>query len=273
MASTCLDPDLSTVGAAMPARGAPGTDYLLQTSGLTRNFSGFTAVDHVDLRIRRGSIHAVIGPNGAGKTTLFNLLTRFLDPSSGTITYDGEDVTRVPAAALARRGVVRSFQISATFAGLTVLDNVRIALQRKLGISFQFWRSDRALRVLDAEAMELLAAVGLAGFAQARAADLPYGRKRALEIATTLATDPRLLLLDEPTAGMGHEDIGPVVDLIRKVADGRTVVLVEHNLSVVSDLCDCITVMQRGAILAEGPYEVVSRNPDVLEAYMGVAHE
>lgn len=252
---------------------ATSADYVLETHDLSRSFSGFRAVDDVNLRIRRGSIHAVIGPNGAGKTTLFNLLTRFLEPSNGTITFNGDNVTKTAPAALARRGMARSFQISATFAGLTVLDNVCIALQRKLGTSFHFWRSDRSLHVLHGEAMELLEAVDLAGFASARAADLPYGRKRALEIATTLATDPELLLLDEPTAGMGHEDIEPVVALIRRVAAGRTIVLVEHNLSVVADLCDRITVMQRGSILTEGPYEVVSKEPEVLEAYMGVAHE
>jgi branched-chain amino acid transport system ATP-binding protein len=247
------------------------SDFILQTQDLSRSFSGFIAVDRVNLKVRRNSIHAVIGPNGAGKTTLFNLLTRFLEPTSGSITFDGHDVSRLPAAALARRGMVRSFQISATFGALTVLENVCIALQRKLGTSFHFWRPDSSLRVLHGEAMELLASVDLAGFASRRAADLPYGRKRALELATTLALDPKLLLLDEPTAGMGREDIEPVVALIRRVAAGRTIVLVEHNLGVVSDLCDRITVMQRGSILAEGSYEAVSRLPEVLEAYMGVS--
>jgi branched-chain amino acid transport system ATP-binding protein len=250
---------------------SPASDYVLQTQDLSRSFSGFTAVDRVSLKVRRNSIHAVIGPNGAGKTTLFNLLTRFLDPTGGTISFDGQDVSRLPAAALARKGMVRSFQISATFGALSVLDNVCVALQRKLGTSFHFWRPDSSLRVLHAEAMELLDSVDLAGFASRRAADLPYGRKRALELATTLALNPKLLLLDEPTAGMGHEDIEPVVALIRRVAAGRTIVLVEHNLGVVSDLCDHITVMQRGSILAEGPYETVSQLPQVLEAYMGVA--
>ena len=249
------------------------SDYVLETRGLSKHFSGFTAVDGVDLRVRRGAIHAVIGPNGAGKTTLFNLLTKFLVPSAGTIIFNGRDVTRTPSAELARRGMVRSFQISATFAGLTVLDNVCVALQRKLGTSFHFWRSDKSLRVLHDEAMQLLEAVDLGGFASAKATDLPYGRKRALEIATTLAMEPELMLLDEPTAGMGHEDIGLVVALIRKISAKRTIVMVEHNLSVVADLSDCITVMQRGAVLTEGPYEVVSSNPEVLEAYMGVEND
>jgi branched-chain amino acid transport system ATP-binding protein len=248
-------------------------DYVLETHGLTRRFSGFTAVDNVDLRVRRGSIHAVIGPNGAGKTTLFNLLTKFLEPSSGRILFNGKDVTRTQPAELARSGMIRSFQISATFPRLTAAENVRVALQRKLGTTFHFWLPARTLGVLKDEAMRLLDAVGLGAFADTVAVDLPYGRKRALEIATTLAMDPALMLLDEPTAGMGHEDIHLVVELIRKVAVNRTIVMVEHNLGVVADLSDTITVMQRGAILTEGAYEIVSKDPRVLEAYMGVAHE
>jgi branched-chain amino acid transport system ATP-binding protein len=222
--------------------------------------------------VRYGSIHALIGPNGAGKTTVFNLLTKFLEPSGGQILYDGRDITRAKPADLAREGMVRSFQISATFPHLTVLENVRIALQRRLGTSFHFWRSEGSLDVLNERAEELIEAVGLAGFGHSTAAELPYGRKRALEIATTLALDPKLLLLDEPTAGMGHEDVGRVADLIGKVARDRTVLMVEHNLSVVADLCDVITVLQRGRILAEGSYDEVSGNPEVREAYMGTGH-
>ena len=247
-------------------------EYIIETKNLSKEFKGFLAVSEVDLRVRRGSIHALIGPNGAGKTTVFNLLTKFLEPTRGRILYDGRDITRAKPAALAREGMVRSFQISATFPHLTVLENVRIALQRRLGTSFHFWRSEASLDLLNARAEELIEAVGLAGFAGSTAAELPYGRKRALEIATTLALEPKLMLLDEPTAGMGHEDVGRVAALIRQVARERTVLMVEHNLSVVADLSDVITVLQRGRILAEGSYDEVSNNPEVREAYMGTGH-
>ncbi|HMV16932.1 MAG TPA: ABC transporter ATP-binding protein [Zoogloea sp.] len=245
------------------------SDYILETAGLTKEFKGFTAVSNVDLKVRRGHIHALIGPNGAGKTTVFNLLTKFLPPTRGTIHFDGRDITREAPAVTARRGLVRSFQISATFPHLTVMENVRIGLQRKLGTEFHFWRSEKSLDVLNDRAMELLEAVDLTRFADTVTAEMPYGRKRALEIATTLALEPAMMLLDEPTQGMGHEDIGRIVELIRKVSVDRTILMVEHNLSVVSHLCDRITVLQRGSILAEGPYEDVSKNPQVLEAYVG----
>jgi branched-chain amino acid transport system ATP-binding protein len=243
---------------------------ILETRGLRKEFQGFVAVDGIDLRVRRGTIHALIGPNGAGKTTVFNLLTRFLPATSGTIVYKGQDVTRLRPAEVARQGLVRSFQISAVFPHLTVLENVRVALQRRLGTSFHFWRSQRSLEVLDARAMELLESVDLAGQARATTVELSYGRKRALELATTLALEPELMLLDEPTQGMGREDVGRVVALIRKLSAGRTVLMVEHNLSVVADLSDTITVLARGSVLAEGGYAEVSRDPAVLEAYIGV---
>ncbi len=244
-------------------------DTILETRGLTKEFKGFVAVDNVNLRVRRGAIHALIGPNGAGKTTTFNLLTKFLVPTAGTILFDGEDITRERPADVARRGVIRSFQISAVFPNLTVLENVRIALQRALGTSFHFWKRERTLDVLNERAMALLERVHLAKFARLHAGELAYGRKRTLEITTTLAMEPALMLLDEPTAGMGHEDVDRVKELIREVALGRTVLMVEHNMSVVSGICDTITVMARGAVLAEGPYAEVSRNPQVVEAYMG----
>lgn len=245
---------------------------VLKTEGLTKSFFGFVAVQDVTFSVQRGHIHAVIGPNGAGKTTFFNLLTKFLPPTSGRIYYNGDDITGLKPAQIARRGIVRSFQISATFPHLTVLENVRIALQRKLGTSFHFWRSEDALRVLDDRARELLAQVGLEAFADLEAVELPYGRKRALEIATTIALDPELILLDEPTQGMGHEDIDRVKALIKRVAIGRTVLMVEHNMSVVSDISDRITVLQRGQILAEGPYADVSKDPRVIAAYLGNVH-
>jgi branched-chain amino acid transport system ATP-binding protein len=245
------------------------TDYILETRELTKQFRGFTAVDKVSINVRRGSIHALIGPNGAGKTTFFNLLTKFLPPTSGSIVYNGHDITREKPAQTARRGVIRSFQISAVFPHLTVMENVRVALQRKLGTSFHFWKSESTLNHLNDRAMELLNEVDLAGFANTETVELPYGRKRALEIATTLALDPELMLLDEPTQGMGHEDVSRVVELIRKVAKNRTVLMVEHNMSVIANLSDQITVLARGTVLAEGPYDEVSKNPLVLEAYVG----
>ena len=245
------------------------TDCILQTEQLTKEFKGFVAVHQVDLKVRRGSIHALIGPNGAGKTTCFNLLTKFIQPTSGRIRFNGRDITRLAPAQIARLGVIRSFQISAVFAHLSVLENVRVALQRKEGSSFHFWRSERSLERLNARALELLAAVDLESYADTLTVELSYGRKRALEIATTLAMDPELMLLDEPTQGMGLEDVDRIRQLIKKVAANRTVLMVEHNMGVVSSIADTITVLQRGSILAEGPYAEVSRNPAVVEAYMG----
>jgi branched-chain amino acid transport system ATP-binding protein len=246
-------------------------DVILETHGLTKEFKGFVAVSDVALRVRRGQIHALIGPNGAGKTTFFNLLTKFLIPTSGRILYKGEDVTLENPAAVARRGIVRSFQVSAVFPHLTVLENVRVGLQRTLGTSFHFWRPEASLAVLDARAMELLDSVGLGPFAHMIAVELPYGRKRALEIATTLAMNPELMLLDEPTQGMGHEDVARVTALIKMAAANRTVMMVEHNMNVVATIADTITVLQRGQIIASGSYAEVSRNPLVVEAYMGSA--
>ncbi len=256
---------------AQVLRKAMTEDVLLETRGLTKEFKGFVAVDDVDLRVRRGEIHALIGPNGAGKTTVFNLLTKFLTPTRGQIRYKGQDITDVQPAQIARRGVVRSFQISAVFPHLSVLENVRIALQRPLGTSFHFWRPERTLKILDERAMELLSRVGLADVAGEVTVELPYGRKRALEIATTLALDPELMLLDEPTQGMGHEDVERTMQLIREVSAGRTILMVEHNMKVVAGVCDTITVLSRGSVLAEGSYAEVSGNPDVIEAYMGHA--
>ena len=247
-------------------------DVILETRGLTKEFKGFVAVKGVSLKVRRGSIHALIGPNGAGKTTCFNLLTHFLEPTSGRIFYKGRDITGSPPARIARMGLVRSFQISAVFPHLTVLENVRVALQGKRAHSFDFWRSARVLDELNAGARELLAAVGLSDLEATVAVELPYGRKRALEIATTLALDPEMMLLDEPTAGMVHSDVERIAALVKRVSAKRTVLMVEHNLSVVSTLSDRITVLQRGEILAEGDYATVSKNPQVVEAYLGAGH-
>jgi branched-chain amino acid transport system ATP-binding protein len=248
-------------------------DVILATEGLTKDFSGFVAVDDVSIQVRRGTIHALIGPNGAGKTTCFNLLTKFLAPTAGRITYNGQDITAKKPSEIAGLGIARSFQISAVFPNLTSRENVRVALQRSRGESFDFWRPLAILSRYDDRAMELLEAVGLAEFAEVPAVELSYGRKRALEIATTLALDPEMMLLDEPTAGMAHEDIERISALIRRVAENRTVLMVEHNLSVVASLSNIITVLARGRVLAEGDYETVSGDSRVIEAYIGVGHD
>jgi branched-chain amino acid transport system ATP-binding protein len=246
-------------------------DFILKTNELVKEFKGFVAVSGVNLNVKRGQIHALIGPNGAGKTTVFNLLTKFHIPTSGQILFNGKDITQSKPAQIARQGIVRSFQISATFPNLTVMENVRIALQRATGTSMHFWRSERILNRLNDKAMSLLEEVDLASMANLTAVELPYGRKRALEIATTLAMNPELMLLDEPTQGMGHEDVDRVTQLIKKVSANRTILMVEHNMNVVASIADTISVLQRGQIIAEGPYETVSKNPQVLEAYMGTA--
>ena len=245
---------------------------ILVTTGLSKSFGDFRAVSDVALRVKRGTIHALIGPNGAGKTTCFNMLTKFIAPTSGRIAFNGRDITLMRPADVARLGLVRSFQISAVFPHLSALENVRIALQRKRGDSFDFWRSKSALDSFNARALELLDSVGLAPFAHGKAGEISYGRKRALELATTLAVEPELMLLDEPMAGMGHEDIERIAGLIKRVAAKRTILMVEHNLQVVANLSDRITVLTRGRVLAEGDYRTVSENAEVREAYMGAGH-
>ena len=244
-------------------------DIILETTNLTKEFKGFVAVNDVSLSVQRGQIHALIGPNGAGKTTCFNLLTKFLPPTRGKIQFNGVDITGDRPAQIARRGIIRSFQISAVFPHLTVLENVRIGLQRQTGTSFHFWKSDTHLNQLNDRAQALLEQVDLGEFANEITGSLPYGRKRALEIATTLAMEPELMLLDEPTQGMGHEDVDRVTQLIKRVSIGRTILMVEHNMNVVSSIADTITVLARGAVLAEGNYAHVSKDPLVMEAYMG----
>lgn len=247
-------------------------DIILSANGLTKEFKGFVAVDGVDLKVRRGTIHALIGPNGAGKTTCFNLLTKFLSPTRGSIVYKGQDITNRKPADIARLGLIRSFQISAVFPHMSVLENVRIALQRQRRDSFNFWKSERALDELNGRARELVEAVGLSEFVDSVAGELSYGRKRALEIATTLALDPEMMLMDEPMAGMAADDVDRITQLIRRVSRDRTVLMVEHNLSVVSTLSDFITVLARGKVLAEGDYGTVSKDPRVLDAYIGAGH-
>ena len=242
---------------------------ILQTEGLTKEFMGFVAVNDVGLTVKRGTIHALIGPNGAGKTTCFNLLTKFHKPTSGRIVFKGADITDKTPSQIALIGMVRSFQISSVFPHLTVLENVRVGLQQRLGISMHFWKSEKTLDRLNDEAMHCLGQVGLAEFADRTAVSLPYGRKRALEIATTLGMNPELMLLDEPTQGMGHEDVDRVTQLIKKVSAGRTVLMVEHNMKVVASIADTITVLQRGSVIASGTYAEVSADPQVMDAYLG----
>jgi branched-chain amino acid transport system ATP-binding protein len=247
------------------------SEYVIETQKLTKEFLGFVAVNDVNLKVKRHTIHAIIGPNGAGKSTCFNLITKFLTPTKGKILFNGIDITNQTPSQIAREGIVRSFQISAVFPHMSVLENVRIGLQRQLGSSFHFWKSDQTLGVLNERALEALDQVGLADYADETAVNLPYGRKRALEIATTVAMNPEVMLLDEPTQGMGHEDVQLVAELIRKVSIGRTIIMVEHNMKVVSNIADTISVLQRGELIAEGNYETVSNNPQVMEAYMGSA--
>jgi branched-chain amino acid transport system ATP-binding protein len=249
------------------------SECILEARNLTKEFRGFVAVSEVNLRVKRGTVHALIGPNGAGKTTCFNLLTKFLDPSHGCILYNGKDITKLAPADVARLGLVRSFQISAIFPHLTALENVRIALQRQHGSSFDFWRSKSILYRFNGQARELLDDVGLSDAASTPAGQLPYGRKRALEIATTLALDPEMMLLDEPMAGMGHEDIDKIAALIKRISQRYTILMVEHNLKVVADLSDTITVLSRGRVLAEGDYVTLSKDERVKEAYLGSDHE
>jgi len=247
--------------------------YVLETRNLVKEFKGFVAVDDVNLKIQKGHIHALIGPNGAGKTTVFNLLTKFLKPTRGHILFKGQDITSMKSAAIARLGIVRSFQISAVFPHMTALENIRVALQTRENTSYSFWKSGASLNRLNQRCMELLDTVGLAEYANTTTVELAYGRKRALELATTLAMEPELLLLDEPTQGMGREDVDSVVELVRRAAEGRTVLMVEHNLGVVSKLCDRITVLAQGSVLTEGDYNAVSADPKVREVYMGTAKD
>ncbi|MFI5912733.1 ABC transporter ATP-binding protein [Dactylosporangium sp. NPDC051541] len=243
----------------------------LVARGLTRDFRGFRAVDGVDLDVAVGSVHALVGPNGAGKTTLFNLLTGFLAPTAGRIELGGHDITGLAPERVARLGLARSFQIASLFPQQTVRGHVELALQSGTGLGWAFWRSERPLRRFRARAEELLERVGLAAAADDTAGSLAYGRKRALELALALALDPKVLLLDEPTAGMGAEDVDRTIELIAAVRDGRTVVLVEHNMTVVGRLADRVTVLQAGRVLAEGPYERVRADERVIEAYLGGA--
>ena len=260
--------DTPTISAALEELN-PMTEWVLETTNLSKEFKGFLAVSEVDIQVRKGDIHALIGPNGAGKTTVFNLLTKFITPTSGRILYKGEDITNEKPADIALRGIIRSFQISAVFPNLTPFENVRVALQRRLGISYHFWKPKSSLDVLTVKVMELLTAVGLHELAHRPTIELAYGQKRALEIATTLALEPEMLLLDEPTQGMGAEDVERITELVRRVAADRTILMVEHNLKVVAKLADRITVLNRGVVLAEGDYDEISQNSEVMEAYMG----
>jgi branched-chain amino acid transport system ATP-binding protein len=245
---------------------------VMRTEGLTKEFRGFRAVDDVDLTVAEGSVHALVGPNGAGKTTLFNLLTGFLKPTGGRIMLREEELTGRRPEQVARLGVARSFQITSLFAQLTPREHVELALQSRTTLGWRFWRSDRQLDRFNDQALELLDDVGLGAHHDVPVGTLPYGRKRALELALGLALDPAVLLLDEPTAGMGTEDVDRTVELIRRIRAGRTVVMVEHNMSVVSRLADHVTVLQSGRVLVEGPYAEIRKDPRVVSAYLGDGH-
>ncbi len=246
-------------------------ETLLQTRSLTKEFRGFRAVSDVDLVVQTGTVHALVGPNGAGKTTLFNLLTGFLTPTSGTIEYDGQDITGKRPEDIAHLGIARSFQITSLFDGLTLREHLELALASRTGLGMRFWQSVTRFGRFDDRATALLDQVGLADLSGLPAGSLAYGQKRALELALALALDPKLLLLDEPTAGMGVEDVDRTIALVKQVAEGRTVVLVDHNMHVVGSLAHTVTVLQSGQVLAEGPYEQVRQDDRVIEAYLGTA--
>jgi branched-chain amino acid transport system ATP-binding protein len=246
---------------------------LLETRALTKEFRGFRAVSDVDLSVARGTVHALVGPNGAGKTTLFNLLTGFLSPTSGTVLFDGQDITGRAPEQIAPLGVARSFQITSLFEAMSLREHLELALASPTGMGKQWWRSVTRMSRFRDRAMDLLDQVGLAGRADAPASSLAYGQKRALELAIAMALDPKLLLLDEPTAGMGIEDVDRTIALVKQLAVGRTVVLVDHNMHVVGSLADTVTVLQSGQVLAEGPYEQVRADERVITAYLGAVHE
>ncbi len=245
---------------------------LLETRALTKEFRGFRAVSDVDLVVGAGTMHALVGPNGAGKTTLFNLLTGFLTPTSGSIVFDGQDITGKQPEQIVPLGIARSFQITSLFDQLTLSEHLELALASPTGMGMQFWRSVKRLATFRDRSMELLEQVGLADRSGQPAGSLAYGQKRALELALALALDPKLLLLDEPTAGMGIEDVDQTIALVKQISTGRTVVFVDHNMHVVGSLADTVTVLQSGEVLAEGPYEQVRGDERVITAYLGSAH-
>lgn len=242
---------------------------ILEAVGLSKSFGEFKAVADVSLQVLPGTVHALIGPNGAGKTTLFNLLTKVHEPSAGKIIFRGSDITALASHEIARLGMVRSFQISSIFPELTAGENLCVALQWPLGLGRNFWTSDQVLDRFKDRSNELLKEVGLEGLYARPAGLLPYGERRALEIATTLALNPPMLLLDEPMAGLSRDGIELISELIRRIAVDRTILMVEHNLAVVERLCDTISVLQRGEVLVEGDYETVANDPRVIEAYIG----
>ena len=248
------------------------TGYLLTAKSLTKEFRGFTAVHDVNLSIRQGTVHALVGPNGAGKTTLFNLLTGFLKPTSGTITFDGQDITGLDPEKIAHLGIARSFQITSLFDNLTALEHLELALCSPTGLGFKFWRSERTLDQFRGRALELLDQVGMADRADDQVGQFAYGQKRAVELALALALEPKLLLLDEPTAGMSLEDVDRTIELVLSISAGRTVVFVDHNMHVVGSLANRVTVLQQGEILVEGTYDEVRKDEKVIAAYLGQAH-
>lgn len=246
---------------------------ILEVQDVSKRFGNFFAVRHANLSLLESSVHGLIGPNGAGKSTLFNICTGFLKPTEGSVRLRGQTVADKGPAWIARNGVGRSFQISAVFDGLSVIDNILVALQRRARLSFAFWKGEKSVSALRERACNLLEQVHLSDtWWDKHTASLPYGRRRMLELATTIATDPSILLLDEPLAGLGQEDVPVIIDLVRELAVGRSVLIVEHNLSAVSQLCDTVSVLDRGMIIANGTYTFVAADPKVRQAYLGDEH-
>jgi len=244
---------------------------IVSTTALRKEFRGFAAVRDVDLRVAEGSVHALVGPNGAGKTTLFNMLTGFLTPSAGRIEIAGKDVTGEPPERIAGLGVARSFQITTLFPALTARDHVELALQAKTTLGWRFWRSDKQLHRFRDRAEELLASVGLEKVADVAVEALAYGRKRALELAVALALDPRVLLLDEPTAGMSPAETARITALIAGLDRTLTILIVEHDMDVVFRLADRVTVLHEGRVIADGTAADVRGDVRVHDVYLGKA--
>ena len=247
------------------------TTHALQTVGLVKTFGGFVATDHVSLNIAQGSRHALIGPNGAGKTTLINLLTGFLEPSAGQVLLEGADVTALPQHARVKRGLARTFQINRLFADLTVLESVLLAVNERRGEAAAWWRPVGAHAEALAEASQLLARLKLADVANERARNLAYGRQRLIEIALALAAQPRVLLLDEPAAGVPTNESRELFETIARLPRDVTVVLIEHDMDLVFRFADRISVLVAGAVMAEGPPAQIAADAQVRALYLGEA--
>jgi branched-chain amino acid transport system ATP-binding protein len=249
------------------------TDTLLAVEDLYKAFGALKATDHVSLDVRAGETHAIIGPNGAGKTTLISQLSGTLRPDSGRIRFGGEDVTHLTAAARSHKGLARSFQITSIYRDFSALDNVALAVQAHAGHSFRFWRDARRDPALRDPARAILEEVGLGARADVLAANLAHGEQRQLEVAMVLATKPRLMLLDEPVAGMGVEESQRMVEFLARFKGRQTIILVEHDMDAVFSLADRISVLVYGRVIATGTPAEIRANPDVRSAYLGEAEQ